>query len=79
MLRAVGFGAHAAAAPGQVYIPLINYLLMTLWPHHRWGTFKTSVNIGKAYGAAKRCGALLVQQPLASALPQTCCRGHEHS
>ncbi len=63
---------------GQVYIPLINYLLMTLCLIIV-GTFKTSVNIGKAYGAAKRCGALLVQQPLASALPQTCCRGHEHS
>ena len=37
---------------GQVYIPLINYLLMTLCLIIV-GTFKTSVNIGKAYGAAK--------------------------
>ncbi len=34
---------------GQVYIPLINYLLMTLCLVIV-GTFQTSANIGKAYG-----------------------------
>lgn len=34
---------------GQVYIPLINYLLMTLCLVIV-GTFQTSTNIGKAYG-----------------------------
>ncbi|CAL8467497.1 g7035 [Coccomyxa elongata] len=36
---------------GQVYIPLINYLLMTLCLIIV-GTFQTSTNIGKAYGIA---------------------------
>ena len=34
---------------GQVYIPLINYLLMTLCLIIV-GTFQTSTNIGRAYG-----------------------------
>ena len=39
---------------GQVYIPLINYLLMTLCLIIT-GTFQSSANIGKAYGRVPAC------------------------
>lgn len=42
--------SRAVQHKGQVYIPLINYLLMALCLIIT-GTFQSSANIGKAYGA----------------------------
>ena len=44
---------------GQVYVPVINYLLMTL-TLIVVGTFKTSAKMGTAYGEHRSCALLMM-------------------
>jgi K+ transporter len=52
---------------GQVYIPFINYLLMTLCLIIV-GTFQTSTNIGKAYGKSTALLPCTMQNAVQSGL-----------